>query len=120
MKKILLFLLPFLFIACNFSGKFPYEFKNESSYDIKIKINSTVYDIASGKSLFVDIVPADPVSVKDNDRVELVFKYSGRYNIIDKEYYSITVFNSSTHDIILYEKNCGRLTVFGIVGTADL
>lgn len=105
MRKLLLILLPLLFVSCGFSGKFNHEYKNVSSYDVQLKINSSVYNLSIGQSITEEIGQSDTVSIKGNDRVEIAFKYSGYSEIIDKYYSSITVFNSSGYDILLYEKN---------------
>lgn len=105
MKKLCLILLPFLFIACNFSDKQTFEVKNVSSYDVQVIADNSLHDLKRNESFVVQIYPTESISIKDNNRVKAKFINSELYHIIDKSFDTITVYNSSAHDIVLYEKN---------------
>ena len=105
MKKLLFILLPLLFISCSFSDNDSITFKNDSSYDVQLKLSNNLYDLKQGDSITVKLKTTDSKTVKNNNRVILKFLYRDYYSVIDKSFDTISVFNSSTHDIILYEKN---------------
>ena len=105
MKKIVICLLSFLFISCNFGYKYSSTFKNDSSYDVQLELNEEIYDLKRGDSITIDFKYSDSKKVIDNTRVDIDLLYRDFYTVFDKSYDTITVYNASTHDIILYEKN---------------
>lgn len=107
MKRFLLILLPFLFLACKHGYTYDLEVSNNSSFDVSFTINDddTVYSVSSNNKIIVTSQEADKeVKLIDNPRVSMdkTFKCC---IFTDMEYKDVTVYNTLALDIILCEDN---------------
>lgn len=113
MKRLFFCLIALSFISCSngyWTGDWDYTFTNKSSVTVSFKVdnNDTMFTLASGETITINMNNKDNYSLYNHPRVnvEKTFKNGkGYYDIYDLTCINQSVFNSSEHDIILSENN---------------
>lgn len=107
MKKLFLLLLPLLFIGCNSSfwnGNNDVTFSNNSNKDVYIKSsNDELYFVKQNEKTIVPDASHTDFEVLSCYRCTLKYTHMNNYSIEETVPKVISVFNSSTHTIILKE-----------------
>ena len=109
MKKCLLLLLPFFLVitACDnrfLTGKQVFSFTNDSSKDVIISVASENLSVAKNHTETIEAFADANISIDSYYRCNLLNVEIGTYSIVDASGKEITVYNSSTQAIILYDQ----------------